>query len=100
MGPCYGVIGGAMIANESRESTMLELHLDQLVRLRGILVETLERSRRCADRLLGAEPPQLARGDGASPADLPLCRKIEMAGDDLYQLADLLHQQVLRLERL
>lgn len=90
-------------AQAPRTPTALATHLDYLRGLNKTLHEALERSMRCADRLLGSEPAKLADATSSGTkvaVEPPMVRLLEDTAQESARLAAEIHAQLLRLERL
>ena len=83
-----------------RESTALEAHLLELKKLNSLLYSALERSGRCADRLLGPQPTPVGSGESKDAGEPPLLRRLEIEVMQLHSLTEGVHRQIERFERI
>lgn len=94
-------VGSITAAGAQRENTALETHIQELTKLNASLYSAFERGSRCADRILGPQPQGVGSADATKdPAEPPLMRRLEVETARLHSLAEGLHRQLDRFERL
>lgn len=98
VGTFTGTLSGS---TEKAAATALETHIEALDNLRGVLRQAYDRALRCGDRLLGSQPsPVGEKSAGQTPQQPPLMRRVEELTSDLTNLAEIIHGQLARPERL
>lgn len=94
------VLSGAQ-CEPAHDNTILETHLAQLDKLNENMAAAVSRGQRVADRILGPEPQNIAKGEGNAPTPQPcLVRRLEVALMQANALSESMHRQLERVERL
>jgi len=94
-----GTVGSQVQAQ--RQATQLDMHHDALRGLHEELAGAITRAKMLADRLLGCEPESINKVDPPKmPNDPPVLTKLELAAQTSRDLAQQIHYQLNRLERI